>query len=843
MSVEEAIQHAIDGEAILFLGSGFSYGGINVKGTSMKIGRDLSHEICKDLSIEMTDDLTISSSRYIDDAECKKGLKAFIEFLKKELECVEITEAQASICALPWKRIYTTNYDNIIELATREKGFKRETITITNERYAPARNLEQAIVHINGYIERLSEKSFFEEFKITDDSYNKDGLLQSDWKNLFVSDLEKEKAIIFIGYSLNYDQELVRTIASLNIQDKCVFIDIESLDQNAAYKISKYGELYKFGTDGLADKIREIENDYTPSRKHIELVGFEKADLGWYYSEKKYNVVDVVDFLVKGRFNREYMNQSGYCVLREESVNEVCIKIATTKVVILQSRLGNGKTIFLECLANKLLREYNVFFLKNLENYINDLQIIQSSSDKMNVILVDDYGYYIKLIADLGRCFPDNMRVVLTCRTSININLYYDLLDKYHYLQEDVYVYDLDELKDSEVKELVSVLSINRLWGSVDTLKYHQKKRLIEKKYSKNLANVFYILLESEVIKTQIEELFAVLAERKQLFEFVLMQAINLLCGLKFSYTDLVGFVGISETLLHNYALDAKVREILDVTNHKLIISSSIFSQYLMRQKGLGEDKKQYLEKLYTECSKNDGVVGRFKQQRRFLISRSNIKLAFSENKKLEKSEEMLMFSYYDSIKNLPTATDNPFFWLQFAITSLNLENYDLAKIQFENSYANAENMKDFDTYQIDTHYARMLLCSEMKKNKNEIQKALEVFITAHKLLIENRNTGANLSYVLRQTSLYYDFFETYKKYMSYDEQQDYLETSFEMCEKYKTYFAVKEIFKIPYDIARCYIMYRKLFLHTPYQVMLKECDRFYNNKVPELSFRVRQLF
>ena len=814
MKLDEALRHAFDGEAVLFLGAGFSYGGINAKGTSMKIGSDLSHEICKDLGIEESDNLTITSSRYIDDESCKKGLKAFIQFLKEEVTCIDTTEAQECICKLPWKRIYTTNYDNIVECATEKLGLRRETITITNERYIPLRNLEQAIVHINGYIKTVSEKNFYDEFKITDDNYNRDGLLQSEWKTLFLSDLSREKAIIFIGYSLQYDQELVRCISNLNVKDKCVFIDIASISDENAYKIKHYGELYTIGTEGIAQEIIEIEKNYIPQMKRIELVGFEKVNSNWYYTEDKYNSVDVVDLLVTGKLHRKYMNQPGYCVLRKETVDEICAELTNTnkKIAILQSKLGNGKTIFLECLANVLSREYDVYFLKSLENYVDDLQLIQSSVNKYSIVLIDDYGYYIKLLKDLSNSFPENMKIVLTCRTSININLYYDLIDKYGYTEEDIYVHDLDILKESEIKELMKVLSHNRLWGDADTANPYQKKRLIEKKYGANLSKVFYLLLDSKVIESQIKIVMQTLTEKEQLSDFVLAQAVNTLCSLKFTYSDLISFTKISETLLASYLLDQNVREIIDVSNHQFRLSSSIFSQYLVRQPELSGKMINCLENLYAECSERDELIGRYKQQRRFLVSRSNVKLAFSSNRRLEKDEEECMFKYYDSIKNLPTATDNPFFWLQFAITSLNLDNYSLAKIQFKNAYANAEKMDDFDSYQIDTHYARMLLCSEMKENRNNIQKAITVFHEAHKLLFENRNTGANLSYVLRQTSLYYEYFSLYRSYMTQEEINEYLDTAFKMCDRYLAYFNVKEIFRIPYDIARCYCVFRKLF-------------------------------
>lgn len=104
--------------------------------------------------------------------------------------------------------------------------------------------------------------------------------------------------------------------------------------------------------------------------------------------------------------------------------------------MILRSKLGNRKTIFLECLANKLLENYNVYFLKDLENYIDDVQLIQSNKNGCNVIIIDDYGNYVQLVEELGRGFPDHLKLVMTYRTAININLYYDFPEKYGYPEE-----------------------------------------------------------------------------------------------------------------------------------------------------------------------------------------------------------------------------------------------------------------------------------------------------------------------------------------------------------------------------------------------------------------------
>ena len=81
-----------------------------------------------------------------------------------------------------------------------------------------------------------------------------------------------------------------------------------------------------------------------------------------------------------------------------------------------------------------------------------------------------------------------------------------------------------------------------------------------------------------------------------------------------------------------------------------------------MRQGGINNEMIEMLGRIYKECSENDEWNKKYIMQRKYLVSRSNIRLIFSPNKKLTDEEERKIFKYFDSIKNLPTATDNPFF-------------------------------------------------------------------------------------------------------------------------------------------------------------------------------------
>ena len=841
MELEEAIKRALDKNGILFLGSGFSYGGQNGNGEPLKIGKDLSHEICRQIGIEETDDLTISSERYLSDPKCKKSLPEFIDFLSKEVICTAVSDAQMIIASIPWKRIYTTNYDNAFEIASSQNGRKRTSITIGNRRYLQNQNLDEAIIHINGSVLNLNQKTFYEEFKITDSSYTRSGLLESSWKELFDADLNRAGVIVFIGYSLQYDQELVRHIAQMGIEEKCVFIDIADIDKNQAFKIQMYGTLYKTGTEGLAEQISVVMGNYIPREKEVCLVGFTRRNRDNYYTEVQYTPVDMVDFYLNGNLQIKFINQIGYCIHREEKLKEVRDLLNDNKVIVVESKLGNGKSVFLECVANSLIDEYDIYNVENLDNMSEDLNYIFRCSDKEILLLIDDYGNYLSLLRTLGQAKAENVKIVMTCRSSINGNIYYDLFEKYGFEENEIKLINIDVLSDSDLTELVKMLNFNRLWGTLDTLNPSQKKKILRTRYKSQISSLFYILLNSKEIKGQIEKVINEIKTKQGLFDFVLAQTINNICKLRFTYQDILEFSGVSDTLIRNYlATKNSVRDVIVEGNQMFRLNSSIYSQYLVKETHMHQYMLDMLARIFQKCSQHDEVRGKYFQQRRNMISRSNILLLVRDESKRNEIDENAILSYFNKIKNLPTATNNPFFWLQYGITAINLNQFELASTNFENAYANADQIEDFDTFQIDTHRARLLLCSEMKENSTNKEEAMDVFMSAHELLVNCRDRGERLRYVLRQVEWYKKYFDYYKSIFSEEDINIFLNLAIAMLDKFKQYFQLVAPGKIVREVEKAYISFYNLFKNTGYILQFKSVNEVYNRKVSNPGYRIR---
>ena len=132
MKQEEIIVAALSGEAIVFLGAGFSVGAKNFtsKGEFL-IGKQLCDALIEDGKIDVTgesesdtSDLQYISTRYLE-TNTKRDL---LKLLKNIYCCKSVGEEHIKIASIPWKKIYTTNYDDVMEVASKIASKNRQAV-------------------------------------------------------------------------------------------------------------------------------------------------------------------------------------------------------------------------------------------------------------------------------------------------------------------------------------------------------------------------------------------------------------------------------------------------------------------------------------------------------------------------------------------------------------------------------------------------------------------------------------------------------------------------------------------------------------------------------------------
>src|SRR5690606_12874207 len=101
------------GTSILFLGAGFSAEATNTNDEDIKDVDSLIAYLLKKANVTSTDGYDLDTAA--EEGQKVHGAEATMVALHKNFRTKDYTPEQALVVTQPWRRIYTTNYDDVIE--------------------------------------------------------------------------------------------------------------------------------------------------------------------------------------------------------------------------------------------------------------------------------------------------------------------------------------------------------------------------------------------------------------------------------------------------------------------------------------------------------------------------------------------------------------------------------------------------------------------------------------------------------------------------------------------------------------------------------------------------------
>jgi len=209
MDIAEAFRHALDGDAVLFVGAGFSLGAINRRNEQFPLSNDLSKLLMSAIGETEVVPLQIASELYMG----RKGRVGLIDFLNQQLGVREIAAYHKVFGQPSWRRIYTTNYDEVFETAARQVGRQVRSLILAPRLPTPERGQIDCI-HINGFLPWANAENLDSMLVLSETAYLTTRFLESPWALLLRSDIEAARAVIFAGYSLA-DLDISRTVVAV----------------------------------------------------------------------------------------------------------------------------------------------------------------------------------------------------------------------------------------------------------------------------------------------------------------------------------------------------------------------------------------------------------------------------------------------------------------------------------------------------------------------------------------------------------------------------------------------------------------------------------------------------
>lgn len=737
------------------------------------LGSSLCKRLIEDGEIDVTndnesdqEDLGYISERYLE-TNSKQDL---LSFLKREFTCKRYSDTQKTISQITWKRIYTTNYDNIIESASLALSIQRESID-PDKRPSDVLQYSNSIIHMNGYIGNVTEEKLDSTFKLLTSSYQKRTIPDSDWAISLHNDIQNAKCLIFIGYSLNYDLELQQIFAECrDIKDKCMFITWKP-SRRELTNMQRFGSTVDIGADGFAAKLETAITTYHPVKREYEMRCLKKIDIDTMNPSMSIKDKDITDLFFNGVIDMEnivsvhkaqYIVERTCCQEIEQNI------MGDYRAVIIHSDIGNGKSVILRELEGRLAARGTVFYLDQLSSFIQDDMEYICTLRGVKYIFIENYNRiidsdYVKIFGNFQR---SDIRFVFSVRSYLNENLYQRFLNRFGIEEKAILMYDVNTLNSSECSKMRSLLDYYSLWGKRSGQKASEKMRYLKKDCRQEMKSIMLDLLQSDEMKKKIRRLLDTLFQDSDLREITLLLFMCETIAIELKLDDIVLLLNKqvrTATVLQN----TDIREFFDFNGNRIKLKSPLVAYFILQHYNYNEEVETILRKILPVLDRHSSIE-RYTNMLRMLISYSNLRMIFYKN---DRNYYQRISRIFELSKTLSYHTENPFFWLQYAIVKMEMKEYKTAGVYLENAESYSHKRFDNDSWQIDTHKARLLL-EQTIYEKNQ-QDAFQNFETAYKLLHDNKTP--DLHYPLRQVSIFEKYYEMFYKNFTNEEKNCFL--------------------------------------------------------------------
>lgn len=786
MKFEKAIEYALDGKALIFCGAGFSRLATNLKGDKMGDAKEFSKNLCSKMGIKENIDLSKVSNYYLK----TKSPSELISLLKDEFTCKNLDSGNfgknnniyKTIAEVNWMEVYTTNYDNVIEFSFNQLGKKITSVTLSDE---PKDYRNQNIVlHINGFINRLTPDKLKSEFKLTTVSYNTEDFIKSKWKGAFTHGLKSAKAVFFIGTSLDYDLDITRIIHSNpEIKDKVFFIDkAVSPDEIDVLDIrDTYGEIKYIGLEGFAEKIIEVSNSYTSKEKEVEFESFQHITASMFEYEEIVNQ-KYWELLVYGTVDRNitYSNTDNNEYLFDRTIDKQVLDFMNDdnkNVIIIHSDIGNGKSAYLEKLTTKLSGTKNIFkFNKYTKTFDEEIYYI-GNNIASPVLIIENYYDHWNVVNSLANYIGPSLKIILSGRSYIHENRVKELLSRLDIERTHIVECNLNKLEDNEIVCLIKLMDKIDIWEGTEYKTLTEKKKHIKYKLNGKLYNVLLEVLQSKSIKDRIDRIYSEIESDDDMKKILVGICINSILDIGMSVYDLVEFLEIPE---FDYLLrvNENVRTLINWEENRIEFKSSVLAKYLMKEKMSKVEIFNTIKQIAVYANRNiaDDITELISRK---LISVSNLQMISGTNR-LE--YKMKILEIFDDLREYELYRERPYFWLQYAISSLDCKLFDRAEHYLDVALKKCDDIDksryrgdSFDTYQLDTQRGRLILerIISMEYSGEISQQLKEVNDLFKKSSQSKLQTD---SYIIKQFGLYTKLWDTHGKNMTIEDKQKMLE-------------------------------------------------------------------
>lgn len=702
--------------SILFIGSGFSKGATNKENHAFLDGAELSALLCKTLGYSSTEDLPL---REVSDDFIPENASLLNETLQPILTTKSITADHSEVISKRWRRVYTTNFDDVFEFGLLSCGMQPDPVSFC-EPVRKGKDQTQ-VVHLHGYIHRCSNENIDDELVLTERSYVRQLAKPRPWFDQFTDDIRFCQSLIFLGYSLRDTPINALLLSDSGIREKTHFItDTKTSERDK--KLSQYGKVRPITLSGFANHLRSAQGT-RQERAPKRFLAFEELN------PKKDNKIftaatsiEVRNLLTYGKFNRLSCAASwpnaDYVIPRNEKISDAIGAFAFSKTVLVHSRAGNGKSLFFEMLSIALARKgYRCIRSKSRPILMEDDLSLLRSTQRLVVFFgsLDDAAMFKQQIENPRT----DMHFVVEVPTSIadvRANaIGRELLHPLHRVDLN-YLTNQDKLDFEKILKISGIrpANFNQAFAGCNELRDFLLRLYKNEKICRAILDHAKPLWNNSSVRRVMVATFS-------------LRALELDVSPVFK-REIVGEdpAATLEGVLQE--LGNSVHDLFEFRDATVEPFSSIVSQFILSQLMGPRDVLEWALRVATRAARlkqalldQDAFNSRFKEAAKVLGKVLQVtSLRELLGKTADRDERIL--SMFEEARQVPEINIEPLFWLQFAIlhtsTSAPLEQLQLALEYIQTAYQRSAIIPHFKDFQLDTYHAHLLLLIETHTQK-----------------------------------------------------------------------------------------------------------------------------
>ena len=367
MELPDFLKRASTGGAILFCGAGFSADCLNLTdkeelGTGAVLLTLLNWELEKDGSGPYRE-LKNAADKFIE----LRGENKLLALLRDRFRVSHITDELIELVRFPWARIYTTNYDNAIQLACTRATINFKTLNNLDTREAvPGTGIE--VIHLHGCAEKWDIHNFRRSCVLGADSYFETDRALGHWTGRLQDDFDRASVFVFVGFAAG-DFHLNRVFFNAReARPKVFFVNRPTavLDPDLQMTQEKFGKPLSIGRSGLSKFVREAMEGDRPIEPPAP--SFRRYERPAQAAEVP-PVEAIRDLFIFGRVDHAQvvrdvsLNKGDYHVLRGVT-NEIMTGIDNGKsATLITGEICDGKSLVIEEICIRLSLSRPVYIM------------------------------------------------------------------------------------------------------------------------------------------------------------------------------------------------------------------------------------------------------------------------------------------------------------------------------------------------------------------------------------------------------------------------------------------------------------------------------------------------